>query len=1019
MKPFNLSDWALQHRSFVWYLLIASLIAGALSYVNLGREEDPSFAIKTMILTAALPGATAEETDIQVTDRIERKLLDLDNLKHTRSVTAPGVSTIYIDLTDETRGDAVTETWRKVRNMMSDISGSFPSEFAGFSFNDDFGDVYGNIYAFTSDGFTLRELEDRVDDIRRRVVALDQSGKVSLLGTQDEVVYLEFSTRRLASLGLDRAAVMQSLADQNAIVPSGVINAGAERILVRVTGQFDNASELPNINLRSGDIFYAISDVAEVHAGYVDPPGSIFRYDGKPAIGLIVGMRSGGNVIGLGEELNALMAKVENELPIGINVHKVADQPHVVEESVGHFIQALVEAVAIVLAVSFISLGMRAGFVVALTIPLVLAMTFIIMDQLGITLQRISLGALIISLGLLVDDAMIAIETMISRLEIGETREKAASYAWTSIAFPMLSGTLVTVAGFIPIGLNSSSAGEYTFSLFVVIAVSLILSWIVAVFFAPVLGVTFLSAKMAKHDHSPGRVRRAFHKTLNVVMRFKWATIAITIGLFATSLFGMRFVEQQFFPASDRTELIVDVTLRQNASIASTDAAMAQIEEFLAGNDDALFWSTYVGSGAPRFILSMDAPTPGPHMGQIIIQTPGTQARDRLQVALSEFGREDIPRAEVFVKKMALGPPVGKPVQYRLSGSDLRALAVHARNLAALLATDSRLSDISLDWNEPSRVARVNLDQDRLRQLGVTQKDVAQALYTIYDGISVTELRDGRYLVDIKARGSQADRNNLEALENLQFGTSAGVAIPLGSFASLSWATEQPRINRRDGVPTITVMAGINNADQPATIVNDLEDRIEAFREALPPSYELVLGGTVESSAESQAPIAAVAPLMLLVMVTLVMIQMQSFRLSLIVLAVAPLALIGVVLALVPSGAPLGFVAILGVLALIGILIRNSIILVHEIEHLFATGLSRWDAVFVGSNSRARPILLTAAAASFALIPISRQIFWGPMAYAMMGGIIVGTLITLLFIPALYCAVFNVKPPEPESEAQA
>lgn len=1016
---FNLSDWALNHRSFVWYLLIASLLAGAVSYVSLGREEDPTFAIKTMVVVAALPGATAEETAVQVTDRIERKLLELDNLKNTRSVTAPGVATVYVDLTDQTRGEAVTATWRKVRTMMSDISRDFPSEFAGFVFNDDFGDVYGNIYAFTADGFSPRELQDRVDDIRRRIVGLDQAGKVNLIGTQEEVIYLEFSARRLAALGLDRAAVMSSLASQNAIVPSGVINSGEERILVRVTGQFDNVAALSAINLRSGDTFFALSDVADVRAGYVDPPASIFRYGGQPAIGLTVNMRQGGNVIELGEQLNTLMAQVATEIPVGINIYKVADQPAVVKDSVGHFVTALVEAVVIVLAVSFISLGARAGFVVALTIPLVLAMTFIILDVLGITLQRISLGALIISLGLLVDDAMIAIETMISRMEIGETREKAASYAWTSIAFPMLSGTLVTVAGFIPIGLNSSSAGEYTFSLFVVIAISLVLSWVVAVVFAPVLGVTFLSANMHKHDQTPGRVRRMFHAALKAAMGFKWVTIAVTVALFAGAIFGMRFVEQQFFPTSDRTELIVDVTLRQNASIASTDSAIIQLEDFLAQREEVVLWSTYVGGASPRFVLTLDAPTAGPHMGQIIIQTQDRPARDRLQAALTEFGRTDLPGAEVFVKKMALGPPVGKPVQYRLSGSDPLTLVSQARDVAALLATDDRLTDISLDWSEPSRVVQVNLDQDKLRQLGVTQKDIAQALYTIFDGVNVTQLRDDRYLVDIIARGSAEDRNSLEALQNLQLGTTDGVAIPLETFASLTWTTEQPRINRRDGVPTVTIMGAIATEDQPATIVAALEDRIEAFRQQLPSGYQLVIGGTVESSAQSQAPIAAVAPVMLLVMVTLVMIQMQSFRLSLIVLAAAPLGLIGVVLALVPSGAPLGFVAILGVLALMGILIRNSIILVHEIENLVAAGYSRWHAVFEGSDSRARPILLTAAAASLALIPISRQVFWGPMALAMMGGIIVGTLITLLFIPALYCAVFRVKRPLAGEPAKA
>lgn len=1016
MKSFNLSDWALHHRSFIWYLLIVSVVAGFFAYLNLGREEDPAFTIKTMIVSAALPGATAEETARQVTDRIERKLLELDGLKHTRSVTSPGLAVVYVDLRDDTPAQEVTPVWRQVRNMMGDIRNEFPKEFAGFSFNDNFGDVFGNIYAFTSDGFTPRELRDQVDQIRKQVEKLGEVGKVDLVGTRDEVIYLEFSARRLAALGLDRQSVLRSLATQNAIVPSGVINTDRERILVRVPGTLGGAEAIANLNLRAGDVYFALSDVADVRTGYVDPPKSLFRYKGQEAIGLIVGMRSGGNVVLLGEELDTLMSKVSADLPIGIGLHKVADQPTVVEDSVGHFVQALIEAVAIVLLVSFISLGMRAGFVVALTIPLVLAMTFVILFVLDVTLQRISLGALIIALGLLVDDAMIAIETMIARLERGETREKAASYAWTSIAFPMLTGTLITVAGFVPIGLNTSQAGEFTFSLFVVIAVSLSLSWVVAVLFAPVLGVTFLSGKMQKHEGKVGRLRSSFHKVLLGAMNFKWLTIGVTVAIFAFSVYGMRFVEQQFFPTSDRTELIVDITLSQNASFASTNDAVSQVEEYLSTSADAVFWSTYVGKGAPRFVLSLHSPTPGPNFAQIIVQTTNIEARNRLQANLQSFGKNEITRAEVLVKLIELGPPVGKPVQYRISGPDIVELRDYARDLATLMSSDSRLVDIGLDWNEPARVAQVDVDQDKLRRLGLTQQDIAQTLYSLFDGAQVTQLRDERYLVDLISRGSDDDRGTLEALRNLQFGTPAGVAIPLASFASLSWSTEQTLIRRREGITTITVKAGIANDDQPATIVSALESKIEQFGNELPSAYELAVGGTVEVSSESQAPIIAVVPVMALIMLTLVMVQMQSFRLSFIVLAVAPLAIIGVVMALVASGAPLGFVAILGVLALVGILIRNSIILVHEIENLFASGRTRWEAVFEGSDNRARPILLTAAAASLALIPISRQIFWGPMAYAMMGGIIVGTIITLLFIPALYCAVFGVKQPELEPE---
>jgi multidrug efflux pump len=669
----------------------------------------------------------------------------------------------------------------------------------------------------------------------------------------------------------------------------------------------------------------------------------------------------------------------------------------------------LLEAVLIVLAVSFVSLGMRAGFVVTLTIPLVLAITFVIMDYLGITLQRISLGALIIALGLLVDDAMIAIETMISRLEAGDNLRKAASYAWTSIAFPMLSGTLVTVAGFIPIGLNSSSAGEFTFSLFVVIAVSLLVSWVVAVLFAPLLGVALLPKSMAHHNPEPGRVRRMFHGVLRGAMRFRWLTIGATLAIFVASVFGMRFVEQQFFPSSDRPELLADFTLAQNASIAATQAEMDRFETALADDPDVLFWSSYVGRSAPRFLLSSEPMDPASNVGQVVMQTPSTEARDRLRKKLETLASTEFPGTDIYVKLLEIGPPVGRPVQYRISGPDINILRDRARDLAAVIGADSRTGSIVLDWNEPARVVRVDIVQDKARQLGLTSADIASGLNTIFAGKSVTQLRDETYLINIVARGSDADRASIEALYSLQLGGTGSDPIPLSSVAVFRFDTEQPLVSQRNRMPTITVKAGITTKDQPATIVTALTDQIAAFNKALPFGYKVVVGGTVESSADSQAPIAAVVPLMLLIMVTLVMIQMQGFRLSFVVLCAAPFGLIGVVAALALSGAPLGFVAILGILALIGILIRNSIILVNEIEVLRRAGRTAWDAVFEASDSRARPILLTAAAASLALIPISRQIFWGPMAFAMMGGIIVGTLVTLVFVPALYVTVFGVR----------
>lgn len=1009
MNRFNLSDWALNHRSFVWFLMIVSLVAGVLSYVSIGREEDPDFAIKIMIVAAALPGADTAETLAQVTDRIEKKLEDLDELDFTRSVTVPGQTVVYIELLPTTKPGDLPRIWQQVRNMMSDIRPEFPAEFAGFQFNDNFGEVFGNIYAFTSDGFSPREIRDQVEKVRRAVQGVPDAGKVEIFGTRDEVIYLEFSTERLAALGLNQQAVMATLAAQNAILPSGVIDAGPEQVLVRLGGQFSGTESLEAINLRVGDRFFRLADVGEIRRGYEDPPASIFRYRGKEAVGLSVGMKTGANIITFGEDLDAVITRAQAELPLGIEIHQVADQPHVVEEAVGHFLQALLEAVLIVLAVSFISLGLRAGLVVTLTIPLVLAITFVILDYAGFTLQRISLGALIIALGLLVDDAMIAIETMIARLERGETLGRAASYAWTSIAFPMLTGTLVTVAGFIPVGLNNSAAGEFTFSLFVVIAVSLVISWIVAVLFAPLLGVSFLPAKMAHDAHEPGRARRAFHRVLRQAMRFRWVTIGLTLATFAVSIWGMRFVEQQFFPNSDRPELILDFALPHNASISATSAEIARMEAHLADNEHVRFWTTYVGRGAPRFLLAYDVPTPGPNMGQIVIQTPSVEARNALRADLRQIAAREFPGTDIYVKLLDIGPPVGRPVQYRLSGADIGALRDKARDLAALMAGEERLINIVMDWNEPVRVVKVNVLQDKARQLGIAPSDIANVLHTIYDGASVTQLRDTTYLVDIVARGDVPSRTSVEALAGLQLSTPNGDAIPLRALATFEYDTEQPVIHQRSRVPTITVKAAIATTDQPATLVAALAPRIAEFTSALPSGMQLAVGGSVAESAKSQAPIAAVVPLMILIMVTLIMIQVQGFRLALVVICAAPLGVIGVVAALVPSGAPLGFVAILGVLALIGILIRNSIILVDEIEVLRGKGRSAWDAVFEASDARARPILLTAAAASLALIPIARQVFWGPMAYAMMGGIIAGTIITLVFVPALYLAVFRVK----------
>ena len=932
----------------------------------------------------------------------------------------PGQTTVFVNLRDTTKARDVVPTWLQVRNLINDIKGDFPSGVVGPGFNDRFGDVFGNIYAFTSDGLSQRQLRDRVEEVRAKVLTVPNVGRVDIVGAQNEVIYLEFSPRKVAALGIDQRTILNALQAQNAVSPSGVLQAGPERVAVRVSGQFTSEESLKAINLRINDRFFPLTDVATISRGYEDPPTSLFRFNGQPAIGLAIGMKAGANLLDFGEALKEEMTKVVADLPVGVGVHLVSDQPKIVEEAVGGFTKALYEAVIIVLAISFVSLGVRAGLVVAISIPLVLAITFLVMAYTGISLQRISLGALIIALGLLVDDAMIAVEMMVARLEVGDSLKKAATYVYTSTAFPMLTGTLVTVAGFIPIGLNNSAAGEFTFTLFVVIAVSLIVSWIVAVLFTPLLGVTILPASLPSHHAEAGRLTRMFRAMLDACMRYRWTTIIVTVLIFALSVFGMRFVQQQFFPSSDRNELVIDFNLPQNSSIAETNAQMAKFEqEALKGDPDIDHWSTYVGSGAQRFVLSFDVQPADVSFGQIIVVTKSLEARDRARAKLQTYLTKTFPGTDAYVHLLDIGPPVGRPVQYRVSGPDVAKVREIAQQLAGVMRANSHLGAVIFDWMEPARVVKVDVLQDKARQLGVTSSDIANALNSVLDGSSITQVRDDIYLIDVRGRAQAKERQSLETLRDLQLSGSNGQSIPLAALATLRYEIEQPEIWRRSRQPTLTLKASVIDQVQPNTVVDQLKPAITAFNAKLPAGFKVVTGGAVEESAKSQAPIIAVVPIMLFTMATILMLQLQSFQRLFLVFAVAPLALIGVVAALLPSGAPLGFVAILGVLALIGILIRNSVILIVQIEHLRDEGRPPWEAVMEATEHRMRPIMLTAAAASLALIPIAREVFWGPMAYAMMGGIIVGTVLTLLFLPALYVAWFRIKTPENSAAADA
>lgn len=1019
MTRFNLSDWALQHRSLVWYFMLVASVAGLFSYFNLGRAEDPDFTIKTMIIQARWPGATVEDMVGQVTDRIEKKLEEIDAFDYAKSLNTPGTTTIFVNLKETAKAKDIPALWVKIRNMIGDIKSQLPDGVIGPTFNDSFGDVYGNVYAFTADGFSQRQLRDYVEQVRAKILAIPDIGKVDLIGAQDEVIYLEFSTRQIAALGLTRQSVIDTLKAQNAITPSGTIEAQGERISVRVGGQFISEESLRAINLRVNNRFFRLGDVATITRGYIDPPTSLFRVGGKPAIGLAIGMKPNANLLHFGEALKQEMTKIEAELPIGIGVHLVSDQPAIVEEAVGGFTKALFEAVAIVLIVSFVSLGLRAGLVVAVTIPLVLAITFVVMEVAGISLQRISLGALIIALGLLVDDAMIAVEMMVARLEVGDPLRKAATYVYSSTAFPMLTGTLVTVASFIPVAFNASAAGEFIFTLFVVIAVSLLASWVVAVLFVPLLGVTLLPTTMKQQHQNPGRFTRAFGNLLRFCVRRKWLTIAVTVMAFALSVVCMRFVQQQFFPSSDRRELIVDWTVAQNASITQTRAEMDRFEKLaLEGDADVEHWSSYVGQGAVRFLLSYDVQPASPNFGQIVIVARDVAARDRLREKARAIIARDFVGTDAYVHLLDIGPPVGRPVQYRISGPDVQTVRNLAQSVAATLARNSNLSEIVYDWNEPGRVVKVDVLQDKAAQLGITSETIATTLNGLVGGAAATEVRDNIYLIDVVGRARDGERTSIETLQNLQIQTGSGKTVPLAAVANFRYELEQPVIWRRGRVPTITVKAAINTTVQPATVVEQLAPQIAAISRSLPAGHRLATAGSVEDSAKGQAPIIAVVPMMLLAIATILMIQLQSFQRLFLVVVVAPLGLIGVVAALVPSGAPLGFVAILGVLALIGILIRNSVILVIQIEQLRREGKDGWTAVVEATEHRMRPIMLTASAASLALIPIAREVFWGPMAYAMMGGIIAGTVLTLLFLPALYVTWYRLEEPKRENDVE-
>jgi multidrug efflux pump len=1005
----NLSEWAIKRRSLVVFFMIVAVVAGSLAFFRLGRNEDPAFRVRTMVVQATWPGATLDETVLQVTERIERRLQEVPGLDFLTSYTRPGITTIFVNLRGDSPGREIPDRWYDVRKKVGDIRHTLPNGVLGPFFNDEFGDVFGIIYGFTADGFTQRGLRDHVEDVRSRLLLVPDVSKIEILGAQDEQIFLEFSTQRLAALGLDYPALIATLQAQNAVRPAGVLQTGDEKISLRVSGAFESELDLLEVNFVVGDRVVRLGDIAQVRRAYADPPQPMFRVNGKPAIGLAIAMRDGGDILALGRNISHAMAEIQTDLPIGIEPTLVADQAVTVDLAINEFTTSLWQAILIIIAASFVSLGVRPGTVVALSIPLTLAIVFPIMESFHIDLQRISLGALIIALTLLVDDAMTTVDAMIRRLAAGDSKEAAATFAYRTLAAPMLTGTLVTIAGFVPIGFAQSGAGEYTFSIFAVVGIALIVSWFVAVIFAPLIGMAVLKAPKDQGSAEPGRIMRLYRGFLVGAMRARWLTILVTIALFGAALFAIRFVPQQFFPASDRPELMVDLTLPHNASIYASETVAQRLDALLEGDEDVERWSTYVGQGAIRFYLPLDVQLANDFFTQTVIVAKDVDARQRLQAKLDKVLAEDFPEAVSRTYPLELGPPVGWPVQYRVSGPDMNEVREIALRLAQAMATSPDTRSINFDWNEPARQVRVRVDQDEARRLGLSSAALASVLSAAVTGSTVTQVLDDIYLIDVVARATAEERISLPTLRTLQVPVPGGRTVSLSQFATFEYEQEYPLVWRRDRVPTLTVRADVAPGVLPESIVTDLAPAIAEFNAGLPQGYQIALGGIAEESAYSRASVFAVVPVMLLIMLTVLMFHLQSFQRLLMVLLILPLGLIGVVAALLVFGRPLGFVAILGILALIGMIAKNAVILITQIEADREEGRNVWDAVVAASSSRLRPMSLTAISTVLGLIPIAPTVFWGPMAFAIMGGLLVATMLTLVFLPTVYVTWFRGK----------
>ena len=1026
MKGFNLSRWALEHIPLTRYLIAVLLLGGMLAYKNLGQDEDPPFTFRSMVVQAFWPGATSLQMAEQVTDKLEKKLQETPFINEITSYSKPGQTLIILSLRESTPPKEVTQAWYQVRKKIGDIRSTLPSGVQGPVFNDEFGDTYGSIFALSGDGFTYAELKDYADLVRQQLLGVKKVSKVELFGVQDEKINIEFSHKKFAQLGLTIEQIANQITTQNVVEATGVVVTPTDNLQVRVSGALRTVKDLEELELRANNTTFRLGDFATIKREYLDPPRDKMRFNGKEVIGLGVSMEKGGNIIQMGKDLEKTVNAMKNKLPVGIELERVSDQPAAVTASVGEFLHTLVEAVLIVLAVSFVSLGLhtkpklrldaRPGLVVALTIPLVLAVTFLFMRILNIDLHKISLGALIIALGLLVDDAIIAVEMMVRKMEEGHSRLEAATFAYTSTAMPMLTGTLITVAGFLPIGLAASAAGEYTFSLFSVNAIALVTSWIVAVVFTPYIGYILLKVKphsegVGHHElfDTPGY--RKFRAVVNWCVEYRKTTIVATLVVFFLGVYGFKFIEKQFFPDSSRPELMVEMWSPEGTAFAQTERHAKKFEEFIRKEPGVASVTTYVGTGSPRFYLPLNQIFPQTNVSQTVVLAKDLHSREELRKKIRDVFKTDFPEVRGRVQLLPNGPPVPYPVQFRVTGTEVDKVRAIADQVKDIMRANPNAVGVNDNWNESIKVLRLDLDQDKMRALGVTSQTVMRAANTILSGTPIGQFREGIRLIDIQVRQPLDERSTIAVLNDTYIPTNSGRSVPISQLARVHFVWEPGVVWREGREWAITVQSDVVEGVQGPTVSGQINPKLDELRAKLPPGYEIKVKGAASDSSAAEESIAANLPLAVFIIFTLLMLQLHSFSRALLVFLTGPLGVAGAAMALLVMGRPLGFVANLGIIALFGMIIRNSVILVDQIEQDIKAGVPAWDAIVESAVRRCRPIILTAAAAALAMIPLSRSVFWGPMAVAIMGGLILATALTLLFLPALYAAWFRVPKP--------